>query len=108
MENEELTGTKVPHLKVTGTVTKFPWKSNFPIPSFQRINLLNLRKSTVKGRASLNGELRQLGTHPFRSVESVIAGTAATRARRSLGIRSPDASLEVSSEGGEKIGILSG
>ena len=32
MENEELTGTKVPHLKVTGTVTKFPWKSNFPIP----------------------------------------------------------------------------
>ena len=32
MENEELTGTKVPHLKVTGTVTKFPWKSNFSIP----------------------------------------------------------------------------
>ena len=31
-ENEELTGTKVPHMKVTGTVTKFHLKSNFPIP----------------------------------------------------------------------------
>ena len=31
-ENKELTGTKVPHMKVTGTVTKFHLKSNFPIP----------------------------------------------------------------------------
>ena len=30
--DEELTGREIPHLKVTGTVTKFPWKSNFPIP----------------------------------------------------------------------------
>ena len=40
-------------------------------------------------------------THPFRSVESGIAGATATRARRSFDIRSSDARLKVSSGGGE-------
>ena len=46
-ENEELTGTKVPHTKVTGTVTKFHLKSNFPIPAcmYTRDRLLSTHLS---------------------------------------------------------------
>ena len=39
-ENEELTGTKVPHMKVTGNVTKFHLKSNFPIPGYAPCTLV--------------------------------------------------------------------